>query len=875
MAITMKKKMIMIILLTLTLIPPITTATPTPKRGKIGLKPWVKPEWKTIKTDIITIIFPAGGRHPIFIWYYNEDNKTIHVVHFKGIWEYFTINITELKEFKRNLNLTANLLNRTIISKHLNQLHRTVEIHHQLQLQLNKTLEIMINQQLEISNITKLIQTIHQEVKQIRNMHHEIRNITKNIKMKLHETFSQFNELNESLDNLNERSKQHGCDITGNMKRIRGRIRKALMETLGILPQLLNQLEKATIKASKELSLEISIKINETSTIIVNIENELSIINQIINTFFQHMPIPTHLKQTLNLCLNKTNKISNEISRIRELTRHLNTKTKEITMKLEETSHKTRKLEEKLSHITKEINITHQKIREIKINDTEIQTILNMTLNLSINLTHTLNLIKQLNETIDLNVTKSPEISSKIQEIIQQIANETNRCRQKIHEKIRKARHLEENLKEKMIELKELIQFWHKSWHPPLFHFASGFWNLTNIQNITSPEGEIIGITFLYKLTKVPNPQFKFLEDNLMLRCRFYYVPVEEQVGNVTYTVTRAELKIDFILKKWEWILDNVKQLLKEKFNLTITGIEGLALWVDVASLNSAKLREMKKSIDKAAEEIEKSAAKASVLTNINAVGGNVSININVKVNATKELERPLTVPARFGIPLKLKLISEDQLIGGFFKFINTAKITYPNGTEETINVKAAYLEAGGFMRVYLCYPYFNEATLEHDPSIGLEVEEETPIYIIEVPKGGEATPESTLTIMTITPITPQITATKGDTITIKISLKDALGTPIEEASVQVKLAGKTYTAISIGKGEYEAEISTQDLEAGEYKAEIYAEKEGYSLAEASITIVITPRHLVIGMETIIITAVVIGAITTAIIVTRRRAIKT
>ncbi|MCS7364320.1 MAG: hypothetical protein NDF54_02635 [archaeon GB-1867-035] len=871
----MRKNMIAILLTILTLIPTITAAYPTLQlENEIGIKPWIKPEWKTIKTDIITIIFPAGGRHPIFIWYYNEDNTTIHVVHFKGIWEYFTVNMTELIEFKRNLNLTAHLLNRTTISKHLNHLQREIEIHHQLQIQLNKTLEIIITQQPEISNITNIMKTIHDEVNQMRSMHQEIRNLTKTIRMKLQEMFTHLNEFNETLEDLNERSRQHGCDITENMKRMHGRIREALGKLTENLPQLLEQLEDATIQVTRELSHEISIKINETISIIINLENEISILNQVINTFFQHMPMPSHLRQSLNLCLNETSRIIHEISRMKELTQNLNTETKEITIKLEETSHKIREAEEKLGKIANQINITHQKIKEIKLNDTEIQAILNMTLNLSINTTHTLNLLKELNLTLNLNATKCTEISNKIQETIEKIANETNRCRERIHEKIHKAKQFEGRMREKVRELKELINIWHTTWHPPLFHFASGIWNLTNIENITTSEGEIIGLTFLYKLIEVPNPQFKFLENNLMLRCRFYYVPVEEKVDDVTYTVTRAELKVDFILQKWEWILDDVKQLLEEQFNLTISGVEGLALWIDIASLNLTKLKQMGETIEKAAVEIERAASKASILTNINAVGEEVNVNVNVKVNATKELEKPLTIPRRFGVPLKLKFISEDTTLGGFFKFINTAKTTYPNGTETNISVKAAYLEAGGFLRIYLCYPYFNEATLEHDPSIGLEVKEEAPIYTIEVPKGEEVTPESTLMIMTLTPLTTQITATKGDTVTVKVSLKDALGTPVEEASVQVKLAGKTYTATSIGKGEYEAKIPTGDLEAGEYEAEIYAEKEGYILTEETITIVISPRHLVIGIETIIITAIVIGAITTAVIVTRRKITK-
>ncbi|MHA2316064.1 MAG: hypothetical protein ACXACF_12480 [Candidatus Hermodarchaeia archaeon] len=33
----------------------------------------------------------------------------------------------------------------------------------------------------------------------------------------------------------------------------------------------------------------------------------------------------------------------------------------------------------------------------------------------------------------------------------------------------------------------------------------------------------------------------------------------------------------------------------------------------------------------------------------------------------------------------------------------------------------AAYISAGGHMRVFLGYPYFGNNTLEHDPSIGVE----------------------------------------------------------------------------------------------------------------------------------------------------------
>jgi len=37
-------------------------------------------------------------------------------------------------------------------------------------------------------------------------------------------------------------------------------------------------------------------------------------------------------------------------------------------------------------------------------------------------------------------------------------------------------------------------------------------------------------------------------------------------------------------------------------------------------------------------------------------------------------------------------------------------------------NVTASYIASGGHMRLFLCYPYFGNNTLEHDPLIGAEV---------------------------------------------------------------------------------------------------------------------------------------------------------
>jgi len=48
--------------------------------------------WWRVKTDLITILFPAGGRKPMFLWWYSNDTNNIYVVKYKGLIEYMTID---------------------------------------------------------------------------------------------------------------------------------------------------------------------------------------------------------------------------------------------------------------------------------------------------------------------------------------------------------------------------------------------------------------------------------------------------------------------------------------------------------------------------------------------------------------------------------------------------------------------------------------------------------------------------------------------------------------------------------------------------------------------------------------------------------------
>lgn len=57
----------------------------------------------------------------------------------------------------------------------------------------------------------------------------------------------------------------------------------------------------------------------------------------------------------------------------------------------------------------------------------------------------------------------------------------------------------------------------------------------------------------------------------------------------------------------------------------------------------------------------------------------------------------------------------------GFFSWLDKATITWPGGATEAVNVTASYVPTGMGLAVNLAYPNFDDGTLLHDPSIGLD----------------------------------------------------------------------------------------------------------------------------------------------------------
>ncbi len=50
-------------------------------------------QWIRLETDLITILFPANGRKPMFLWWYSNDTDTVYVMKYKGLAEFLTFDV--------------------------------------------------------------------------------------------------------------------------------------------------------------------------------------------------------------------------------------------------------------------------------------------------------------------------------------------------------------------------------------------------------------------------------------------------------------------------------------------------------------------------------------------------------------------------------------------------------------------------------------------------------------------------------------------------------------------------------------------------------------------------------------------------------------
>jgi len=268
--------------------------------------------------------------------------------------------------------------------------------------------------------------------------------------------------------------------------------------------------------------------------------------------------------------------------------------------------------------------------------------------------------------------------------------------------------------------------WWLIGFHRPYLPFSACAWKLSGPKLVS--KGDISYWSFNFTLKQVPRWRtgFRFAEDNIEIRCRFYNTTTTETPDpnnpDYNYTVAAGQLKFDFVVSKWRWNIDNVKNFVdwlnatRPELNITIpTYKTGLALWINMASIKLEDISAAEKDIQNQQENVEtKSQMQAATLNDQ---------YYSVSANETQkgQYERQLKITNRFRERARIQFARRERTFAGFLEFVPWARLlNETGGTVKYVNVTASYIAAGHHLRLFLCYPYFGNHTLEHDPTIGL-----------------------------------------------------------------------------------------------------------------------------------------------------------
>lgn len=281
--------------------------------------------------------------------------------------------------------------------------------------------------------------------------------------------------------------------------------------------------------------------------------------------------------------------------------------------------------------------------------------------------------------------------------------------------------------------------------HPLFLPFARCSWSFEGPVNITDSSGNVIGVEFSFVLAGKPKSTYfswnetkgwSFLRNgDIVIRNRVYYVPVNESVDNQTYTVTRAELKNDIVINHWMW---NYDILNKSLGNLTqyIPKLKPRLILISRFTVGDYKSSEFNDIADEITSEMG-----LSMGSDVEIEHGGFKAFTNMSMN--REFECDMN-RSRFMRHLELIIKSSNSTVAGFYRFIPYATVRY-NTTVEEVNVSGVFLLTHRHLTVFLVYPYFNNGSLEHDPSIGVETgTPESPQYMITYENGVPTQVEST-----------------------------------------------------------------------------------------------------------------------------------
>ncbi|MCL5317419.1 MAG: hypothetical protein M1503_04015 [Thaumarchaeota archaeon] len=116
----MPKRLSLLIVFSLIVGATVTISSAVPVLGdRPEIKRQVQGDRISVSNDAITLVVVAGGKHPNFFWYANNNNKTVYNVQFKGITEYVDYG-QNIYQRKFNADLKNQIDNQTVHIRALN-----------------------------------------------------------------------------------------------------------------------------------------------------------------------------------------------------------------------------------------------------------------------------------------------------------------------------------------------------------------------------------------------------------------------------------------------------------------------------------------------------------------------------------------------------------------------------------------------------------------------------------------------------------------------------------------------------------------------------------------------------------------------------------
>ncbi|MEM3623304.1 MAG: hypothetical protein QXR76_06010 [Candidatus Bathyarchaeia archaeon] len=256
--------------------------------------------------------------------------------------------------------------------------------------------------------------------------------------------------------------------------------------------------------------------------------------------------------------------------------------------------------------------------------------------------------------------------------------------------------------------------------HSPYLPFSACTWKLD--EPVLVSKDNVTYWSFNFTLESAPGHFDEFAKNNIQIRCRFYNTSATEEFDSEhSYTVAAGQLKFDFVVSNWEWNIDKLKDFLEwlktyKNLNITIPSYNtGLALWINMASI---KLKDIGAAENDVQSQYQETVETRSQMRAVNVNDDYYTVSENKTQN---EYEHQVRVTSRFRNRVRVQYANIEGNISGFLEFVPWARLLNETGdTVGYVNVTASYIAAGGHLRLFICYPYFGNYTLEHDPTIGL-----------------------------------------------------------------------------------------------------------------------------------------------------------